>query len=351
MLAMHDPLTGLPNRRTLREVLARERAQAAPGRGGPALLLVDLDEFKRVNDTLGHAAGDELLRAGRAAACGCVRAGDVVARLGGDEFAIVAADVEPATRGPHHHGRAPGRQPGGAGRAPRRRGAGRGERRHCAGRRGRRRSGRAARPGRPGPLRRQGGRAQHLAPLPPDHAGAARDDAALERDLRRAVERREFVLHYQPIVDCRLARGEVRRGAHPLAAPGARPGPPGELPADGRAQPDDRAADLLGPRRGAEPGRGSARRRSRFAPGRDQRGDPRARGGRAGPPRRAAPCGAQPAARGAGRRGHRGCDGGRSAGHGDAGGAAAPGRAGGDRRASGPATPRSPACATCRSTC
>ena len=93
VLAMHDPLTGLPNRRTLREVLARELAQAAGGRGGPALLLVDLDEFKRVNDTLGHATGDELLVEVARRLLGSVRAGDVVARLGGDEFAIVAADA------------------------------------------------------------------------------------------------------------------------------------------------------------------------------------------------------------------------------------------------------------------
>jgi diguanylate cyclase (GGDEF)-like protein len=84
-LALHDTLTGLPNRNLLQDQLAR-RLQA-PGDLG--LLLIDLDRFKDVNDTLGHGTGDRLLQGVAERLVASVRAGDTVARLGGDEFAIV----------------------------------------------------------------------------------------------------------------------------------------------------------------------------------------------------------------------------------------------------------------------
>ena len=97
-LALTDPLTGLPNRRTLQELLTREMARAA--RGGPvvALLLVDLDDFKRINDTLGHAAGDTLLAEVARRLQASVREGDIVARIGGDEFAVLATAEEDGGR-------------------------------------------------------------------------------------------------------------------------------------------------------------------------------------------------------------------------------------------------------------
>ena len=91
-MARHDALTGLPNRQVLSERIAQ--ALTETGRQGQsALLCLDLDDFKRVNDTLGHSAGDTLLIAVSERLLACVREGDTVARLGGDEFAIVQVGI------------------------------------------------------------------------------------------------------------------------------------------------------------------------------------------------------------------------------------------------------------------
>ncbi|WP_428483779.1 EAL domain-containing protein [Rhodopila sp.] len=91
-LAHHDALTGLPNRVLLRERL--DQAIAQLGRGTVfALLCLDLDNFKTVNDTLGHPVGDKLLQAVADRLGFCVRETDTVARLGGDEFAIVQVGI------------------------------------------------------------------------------------------------------------------------------------------------------------------------------------------------------------------------------------------------------------------
>lgn len=84
-----DPLTGCLNRRGFEERLAAELSQAVREGRPLSLMLVDLDDFKRVNDTLGHAAGDELLRWTVATAHGALRQADTVGRLGGDEFAVL----------------------------------------------------------------------------------------------------------------------------------------------------------------------------------------------------------------------------------------------------------------------
>ena len=92
--ATRDPLTGLPNRSLLEESL--ERAFARRDRTGaePGLLFVDLDGFKSINDTLGHATGDAALREVSRRLLTCVRASDLVARLGGDEFVVLVDDPE-----------------------------------------------------------------------------------------------------------------------------------------------------------------------------------------------------------------------------------------------------------------
>ncbi|HUR27805.1 MAG TPA: diguanylate cyclase [Planctomycetota bacterium] len=88
-LAYRDTLTNLPNRLSLHELLDLELAHARRNHGSLAVLFIDLDEFKAVNDTFGHAAGDELLRATAARLRVNLRETDTIARLGGDEFAVV----------------------------------------------------------------------------------------------------------------------------------------------------------------------------------------------------------------------------------------------------------------------
>jgi diguanylate cyclase (GGDEF)-like protein len=93
-LAHHDPLTGLPNRAALDLEI-----EAAVARGEPALLAyVDLNDFKRVNDSLGHATGDRLLREVALRLRAVVRPGDVLARIGGDEFVVLVGGLTVAGR-------------------------------------------------------------------------------------------------------------------------------------------------------------------------------------------------------------------------------------------------------------
>nr|WP_222124916.1 bifunctional diguanylate cyclase/phosphodiesterase [Variovorax boronicumulans] len=94
-MAFFDTLTGLPNRRLMQDRLQQLLGQARrPGQAG-ALVLIDLDNFKEVNDTLGHGQGDALLRLVAQRLLSCVRHSDTVARLGGDEFVLLLGDLGP----------------------------------------------------------------------------------------------------------------------------------------------------------------------------------------------------------------------------------------------------------------
>jgi diguanylate cyclase (GGDEF)-like protein len=88
-LALHDELTGLPNRRLFQDRLASAVERARRTGAQAALLLVDLDHFKQVNDTLGHHIGDQLLKRVAEICSGRVRRSDTVARTGGDEFSVI----------------------------------------------------------------------------------------------------------------------------------------------------------------------------------------------------------------------------------------------------------------------
>ncbi|MEO5573830.1 MAG: EAL domain-containing protein [Gammaproteobacteria bacterium] len=88
-LAQYDPLTGLPNRNLFRDRFIQAMARASRGEQLVALMFLDLDHFKGINDSLGHEAGDLLLKAVAERLNACVRQSDTVARLGGDEFTVI----------------------------------------------------------------------------------------------------------------------------------------------------------------------------------------------------------------------------------------------------------------------
>ena len=94
-LARHDALTGLPNRRVLQEILPREMARSRRNELPLCLAIVDIDHFKAYNDTYGHLAGDEVLRACAREWDGVLRGEDTLVRFGGEEFLVLLPDTEP----------------------------------------------------------------------------------------------------------------------------------------------------------------------------------------------------------------------------------------------------------------
>lgn len=92
-LSHHDPLTQLPNRVLLRDLYERAAALSAGSGHHVALLFMDLDNFKEINDTLGHVTGDQLLQEVAARLRSCVRDGDTLSRIGGDEFVLLLPDI------------------------------------------------------------------------------------------------------------------------------------------------------------------------------------------------------------------------------------------------------------------
>jgi diguanylate cyclase (GGDEF)-like protein len=202
--AFHDALTGLPNRALFAERL--EHAMLRAGDGNIAVLFVDLDNFKSVNDTLGHAAGDALLVGVAERLIDCVRREDTIARLGGDEFTVLLEDM----RDPSDAARMAERI-GETLRAPFELGGQQvsvstsvgialdTDRSH-----------------RPDDLLREADLAMYRAKttgkaryeiFDPGMAERAMERLELETELRQAVARGEFELYYQPIVS--LATGDV----------------------------------------------------------------------------------------------------------------------------------------------
>src|SRR5690606_15740442 len=96
-LAYHDTLTDLPNRRLFMDRLRKEVQLAKRSQMQLAIMFIDLDRFKNINDTLGHEAGDLILIEVSKRISACIDADDIVARLGGDEFIVLLSNINDAT--------------------------------------------------------------------------------------------------------------------------------------------------------------------------------------------------------------------------------------------------------------
>jgi diguanylate cyclase (GGDEF)-like protein/PAS domain S-box-containing protein len=204
-LAHYDSLTDLPNRVLFRQQIERELRKASKG-GQFALLYIDIDEFKGINDSLGHHVGDELLKSVAVRIKSCIKANDLIARLGGDEFAVIqtaisgAADVEEFVKRLYHAIRQPY---------------------HCLGHllSSDASIGIALAPQDGTDLdqlikhadlamyaAKAGGRRVHCF-FEPGMDASARARLNMEQDLRHALMHGAFELHYQPLVS--LRHGEV----------------------------------------------------------------------------------------------------------------------------------------------
>jgi diguanylate cyclase (GGDEF)-like protein/PAS domain S-box-containing protein len=203
--AFHDPLVGLANRALFHDRV--EHALAKSGRTGQplAVLFLDLDNFKTVNDSLGHSTGDQLLVGIAGRVSECVRTGDTVARLGGDEFAILLEDVRDeaeaaevaqrvalALRAPFHLDGKDVLVTTSVGIAL-----------SVAGSHGADELLRNADVAMY--TAKERGKGRHVTFEPDMHAAILRR-LELEADLRRALEREEFLVNYQPLMDLRSGR-------------------------------------------------------------------------------------------------------------------------------------------------
>ncbi|MDP2809752.1 MAG: EAL domain-containing protein [Rhodocyclaceae bacterium] len=204
-MAHHDALTGLPNRTLFQDRLEQAKALARRNKSRVALLFLDLDRFKLINDTLGHVWGDVLLKEAAERLRGCVREVDTVARLGGDEFAVVLGDLasrEDAARVAEkilhvlthsfHMNEQEVFVTGSVGIAV------------CVEGQEESEAGEPCRLVEQADIamyhaKRSGRNSFHF--YSPEMDSMSQENLAMEADLRRAVEWEEFLLHYQPQVD------------------------------------------------------------------------------------------------------------------------------------------------------
>ena len=239
-LAHYDALTDLPNRVLFREQIERELQRTSRGEQF-ALLYIDIDEFKGINDSLGHHVGDELLKAVAARIRSCIRETDLIARLGGDEFAVIqtgvgnVADVVEFVTRIHEAIRQPYQCLGhqlstdasiGIALAPQ--------------------------DGtdldqliKNADLAMYGAKADGRRTyrfFEPAMDASAKARLTMEQDLRQALADGGFEIHYQPLVDLRQRRGDRLRGAAALASSRTRHDLARRIhPGCGRDRPDQRA--------------------------------------------------------------------------------------------------------------
>jgi diguanylate cyclase (GGDEF)-like protein len=220
-LAFYDPLTRLPNRRLLLDRLQQALTVSGGGLHGHALLFIDLDRFKTLNDTFGHQSGDLLLQEVARRIAGCVHPTDTVARLGGDEYAVLLEDLselpEEAAAQAERIGErvlaAIGQPYNLDGRDC-----------HCAASIGVSIFG--EQPQNAEEVMQQAELAMYQAKdagrnamrfFSPDLQAAVNSRAALEADLRQGINRMQFVLYYQPQVEhgCLVGAEALLRWNHP----------------------------------------------------------------------------------------------------------------------------------------
>ena len=257
-MAHYDALTDLPNRVLFREQIERELKKAAAGEQF-ALLYIDIDEFKGINDSLGHHVGDELLKTVANRIRGCIKQSDLIARLGGDEFAVIqtgvksVADVAELRRRRIYEAI---RQPY-----------------QCLGHQLSTDAsiGIALAPQDGTELdqliknadlamyaAKSGGRRTHRF-FEPAMDASAKARLTMEQDLRQALVNGGFEIHYQPLVNLAQRRGLRLRGAAALAPSRARHDLAGRIHPDRRGHRPDQRARRLGAAHRLRRGRDLAR--------------------------------------------------------------------------------------------